>query len=594
MTMQQFGSLEAALANGIRLLPVDPESAAEQARSILSEDEQNRDALRLLSSALRRLGREEEADQAALEAIKAASNEPALVGAARAIRAGDLKAAEHLVRPFLSRNPDDPAALRLLAEIAAQVGALDDAEKMLRRAIELAPVYASAHLKLAKVLFDKGDFPGAIGQLDHLLAVNPEHGRARSTKAATLVRVGEYDEAIALYEQLIARTPEKPDLWISYGHILNTVGRFPDAVAAYRRAVDLRPAQGEAWFYLSNLKTSRFTDDDVAAMLSTLERDDIDDDARLQLYFALGKAFEDAADYAKAFEHYAAGNRIRADQLKYDPGEMHSLVRASERTFTREFFGEREAAGSKNPDPIFVLGLPRAGSTLVEQILSSHSMIEGTSELPYIPAIRQQLSAGSPDEYPAALARLSHPELAALGTRYLASARANRKTDRPFFIDKLPNNWENLGLILTILPNAKIVDARRHPMACGFSNFKQHFARGQAFTYSLKSIGRYYADYVRMLDHFDQLLPGRIHRVIHEQLVEDPEQEIKRLLDYLGVPFEESCLRFYENDRAVRTPSAEQVRQPLNREGLERWKAFDPWLGELREVLGPLVDDYPG
>lgn len=589
----QFASLEAALANGFRLVGSEPEAAVEQAREILSKDEKNREALRLLGYALRRLGRNAEAEQAELDRIKAASNEPALVQTAQAIIAGDLKRAEHLVRPYLDRHADDPAGLRLLAEIAVRAGYPDEATKYLRQAIELAPAYVSARVKLAHVLFGQSDFRGALEQLDHLVELEPEEGNARTSKATTLVMAGEFREAAQLYEQLTEKLPDRPELWTSYAHVLATIGRFDEAVAAYRRTIQLRPVHGEGWWCLANLKLARFSDEDIAAMLATLEKPGLDEDSRLKLHFALGKAFEDAGSYARGFEHYAAGNRLRGRPLNYDPEETHQFVIRSEKVFTEEFFRDREGSGCESSDPIFVIGLPRAGSTLVEQILASHSMIEGTAELRYMPAIRERLTVEANEPFPELMANVRHSELRALGARYLSCAKVNRKTDRPFFVDKLPNNWASLGLILAILPNARIIDARRHPMACCFSNFKQYFARGQEFSYSLNSVGRYYRDYVRLMHHFNTLFPGRIHRVVHERLLDHPEAEIRKLLDYIGVPFEEACLRFYENDRPVRTPSAGQVRQPLNRRGTEQWRNFEPWLDELKDALGPVLAAYP-
>ena len=592
-TAPHFAPLEVALANGRRLLASEPEAAAEQAREILSKNGQNREALRLLGRALRSLGQDDEANKADLDAITAASNEPALVSAAQAIQAGDLKRAEHLLQPYINRHPDDPAAHRLVGEIAARLGAAEEAVKYLRKAIELAPAYVSARIKLAYLLFGQNDYRGAIEQLDKLLEIDPEHGGARHSMATTLFRLGDVEQAARLYEQLTDQVPDKPELWLSYGHVLNTIGRTQDAVAAYRRALELRAAEGEAWWSLANLKVVRFSDEDVAAMLDALEQPELDDKARTQLHFAVGKALEDAGDYQPAFDHYSSGNRIRAAEQSYDPAAKHEFIANCQATFTEEYFRARAEAGTPSGSPIFVLGLPRAGSTLVEQILSSHSQIEGTAELPYVPALRQQIGTKTRTPFPASIANIPLPELRDLGENYLSRARAHRKTARPLFIDKLPNNWEHLGLILTILPNAKIVDARRHPMACGFSNFKQLYARGHEFSYSLDWIGRYYADYVRLMRHFDELFPGRIHRVIHEQLLNDPEQEIRRLLDYLGVPFDEACLRFYENERPVRTPSAGQVRQPLNRKGMEQWLNFEPWLGELKQSLGPVLLAYP-
>jgi len=330
-------------------------------------------------------------------------------------------------------------------------------------------------------------------------------------------------------------------------------------------------------------------------MTAALDRPDLDDDSRLHLHFALGKAHEDAGDPEPSFAHYSEGNRIRREASGYSAAGMTELTRRCRAVFTRELFAERAGSGAPAADPIFVLGMPRAGSTLVEQILASHSQIEGTSELPHLPALVRRLDAEHAGSglYPEWVPGLSAEALKELGEEYLDNARLHRKTERPFFIDKLPNNWINVGLIQLILPNATIIDARRHPLGCCFSNFKQNFARGQSFSYSLEDLGHYYRDYVRLLAHFDAVLPGRIHRVFHERMVEDSETEIRRLLDHVGVPFEAGCLRFYENERAVRTPSAEQVRRPINRAGVDQWRAFEPWLGPLKDALGPVLDCYP-
>jgi hypothetical protein len=376
--------------------------------------------------------------------------------------------------------------------------------------------------------------------------------------------------------------------------LLHTVGRLEDSITAYRRAIDLNPSFGEAWWSLANLKTVRFDDADVAAMQAALGEDQLSKTTLLQLHFALGKAFEDAGRLEESFSHYEQGNAIRHAMLDYDPDAAGNYVRRNIATFSEGLFDARKGNGSPAPDPIFIVGMPRAGSTLIEQILASHSQIEGTSELPYLPNIVRRLSAEFPDTlYPEAVERLDPDALRHLGQEYLHSAAANRKSDKPFFIDKSPNNWMNVGLIQLILPNAQIIDARRHPLGCCFSNFKQHFASGQPFSYSLDDLGRYYSDYVRLMDHFDRIMPGKIHRVFHEDMVEDSEREIRRLLAYLDLPFEEGCLRFYDNDRAVRTPSGEQVRRPINRDGVEQWKAFEPWLGPLKQALGPVLEHYP-
>jgi tetratricopeptide (TPR) repeat protein len=586
--------LNDVLEQGRRLLATSPRAAAAQAREILRITPNEGAALRLLAAALRRTGDNAEAERVDVEAIAASSHNPTLNGAAQALTEGRLHDAENLLRPYLEKSPDDAAATRLLAEIAARVGALPDAERLLRRALEIAPAYASARLRLSKLLFQQNRVDDSFEVLEDMLARDPDNDVARAAKAASLGRTGEYSQAISLYEQMLALEADKPGIWLSYGHLLHTVGRLADSIDAYRRAISLNPGFGEAWWSLANLKTARFDDLDIAAMQTALTNEHLSPKTLLQLHFALGKAFEDAGRYEQSFEHYARGNAIRHGMLGYDPEATHDYVQRNAAVFSAGLFESQKGSGNPSPAPIFIVSLPRAGSTLIEQILASHSQIEGTSELHYLPNIVHRLSSEFPDaSYPEAVERLDPEALGRLGDEYLRSAAANRKSDKPFFIDKLPNNWLNVGLIQLILPNARIIDARRHPLGCCFSNFKQHFASGQVFSYSLEDLGRYYSDYVRLMDHFDGVLPGKVHRVFHEDMVEDSEREIRRLLDYLELPFEDSCLRFYDNDRAVRTPSGEQVRRPINRDGVEQWKAFEPWLGPLKQALGPVLDCYP-
>jgi tetratricopeptide (TPR) repeat protein len=383
---------------------------------------------------------------------------------------------------------------------------------------------------------------------------------------------------------------------MSFGHILKTLGQQSESVAAYRRAIAIRPTLGEVWWSLANLKTMRFDQADIDAMTAALETAGLSDDDRFHLHFALGKALEDRQEAAASFTHYAAGNRLRRAQLRYEPDETKAHVDRSIALYSQKFFAERASHGCDARDPIFILGMPRAGSTLVEQILASHSAIEGTAELPDLPAIARRLGGRDrkPEDshYPAGLAELAPDALRALGEEYLERASVQRSTDKPFFIDKLPNNWAHVGLIRLILPNAKVIDARRHPLACCFSNFKQHFARGQIWSYDLAEIGAYYRDYVTLMRHFDTVLPDFVHRVIHEHLVDDPEADVRRLLEFLDLPFEDACLSFYENPRAVRTASSEQVRRPISREGLDQWKPFEPWLDPLKAALGPVLQDW--
>jgi tetratricopeptide (TPR) repeat protein len=528
--------------------------------------------------------------------MAAAKRDPDLLRAGQALAANDLPTAEGLLRPHLKRRPTDVPAIRMMAELAARVGRLADSENLLRRALELAPAFTAARANLATVLYKQNKSAEAIAELERIERDGSGHLGHASLKAAALGRIGGHEEALALYKQLLEARPNEPKLWMSYGHILKTVGEQADSVAAYRQAIAIQPALGEVWWSLANLKTIRFGDEDIAAMEDALRQPGIGKEDRFHLHFALGKAMEDKGEAEASFGHYAEGNRLRRSMLDYDPADHHTHVERSIALFTPEFFASRDGQGCDAPDPIFILGMPRAGSTLVEQILSSHPAIEGTAELPDIPAIARRLDGrkmrGDVSHYPECLADLSADELRALGEEYLERAQVQRFTDRPLFIDKLPNNWAHVGMIRLILPNAKIIDARRHPLACCFSNFKQHYARGQRFSYDLAEVGAYYRDYVTLMRRFDEVLPGYVHRVIHEDLVDDPEAEVRRLLDFLQLPFDSACLAFHENPRAVRTASSEQVRRPISREGLEQWKMFEPWLDPLKQALGPIVADW--
>jgi tetratricopeptide (TPR) repeat protein len=594
---QTAPNVAAALAHGRRLLAIQPGLAAEQAREILASVPGSADGYRLLGEALRRTGEDEAANEAELAAISASVRDPELIRAGAALVDNDLPAAEAILRPLLMRRPTDVAAIRMMAELAARVGRRVDAENLLRRAIELAPGWAAPRANLATILYRQHRAEEALVELDQIERIGAEDDAQRNLRAAALGRLGGYDEAIALYRDVLTRHPGRPKVWMSLGHMLKTVGEQAEAIAAYRRAIELAPGLGEAWWSLANLKTVRFSEDDVAAMQAGLAGDALVDDDRLHLNFALGKALEDRGEDDGAFEHYSEGNRIRAGQLHYDPSAITAHVEACETLFTRKFLAEREGAGCAAPDPIFILGMPRAGSTLVEQILASHPLVEGTMELPDIIALSHRVGRGEDERgrnarYPAILAELQADELRALGQEYLDRTRVQRTSGKPFFIDKMPNNWSHVGFIRLILPNARIIDARRHPLACCFSNFKQHYARGQAFSYSLETVGSYYRDYVRLMTHFDAVMPGAVRRVIHEHLVADPEAEIRRLLDDLGLPFDEACLRFHESKRPVRTASSEQVRRPITSEGLDHWRRFDAWLGPLKSALGSALDQW--
>ena len=574
------------------------EIAVQALRRAVAINPELADAWRALADHLHAADDPGAADDAYSNYLKASTKDPHLLKAAAALCDNRLAVAEALLRQHLKELPKDVAAIRMLAEVAARLGRYGDAEALLTRCLELAPSFAAARHNLAIALHRQSKEAEALAEVDTLLAAQPDNPGYRNLRAAVLVRIGEYDSAIGIYEGLLARYPGQPRLWLSYGHTLKTAGRQEECLAAYRKCIGLAPHLGEAHWSLANLKTVRFTAADIGAMEAAVQRPELGNEDRFHLHFALGKALEDEHRFAESFTHYEEANRLRRTELHYDADETAAHAERSKALFTREFFAERAGFGAPAADPIFIVGLPRSGSTLLEQILASHSAVEGTMELPDISAMSRALGArkkrSQPSAYPEVLARLSAAEIRELGEQYLARTRVQRKTSAPFFIDKMPNNFAHIGLIHLALPNARIIDARRHPLACCFSGFKQHFARGQNFTYSLAEIGRYYRDYVGLMRHFDSVLPGRVHRVLYEDVVNDMEGEVRRLLRYCNLPFEAACLRFFENERAVRTASSEQVRQPIYRSGLEQWRSYEPWLGPLTAALGNVLDAYPG
>jgi Flp pilus assembly protein TadD len=555
------------------------------------------DAWRLLADHLDTQGDTDGADQARAQYLKWATKDPRLMEAAAALVANDLPAADARLRVHLKTHPTDVAALRMLAEVAARLRRYTDAQDLLERCLELAPSFDAARHNYAIVLNRQQKVAEALAQVERLLAKEPRNPGYRNLKAAILAQLGDFAESIQIYETVLRDYPQQPKIWMSYGHSLKTARRQDDSVAAYRRAIAMQPTLGEAYWSLANLKTFRFSEADIAAIRRALEREDLNDEDRLHFEFSLAKALEDSGSYEQSFVHYAKGNAIRRQMHRFSAEENALYVRRCKRQYTAEFFAARKSAGAPSAEPIFIIGLPRAGSTLLEQILSSHSRVEGTMELPNLPQIARELAGRDEGEHDApffeAVAALDHAQLRGLGERYLASTRVYRKTAAPFFIDKMPNNWLYVGLIHLMLPNAKIIDARRHPLGCCFSAYKQHFARGQNFSYDLADLGRFYRDYVDLMAHMDAVLPGRIHRVFYERTIEDTETEVRRLLDYCGLPFEAQCLRFYENERAVRTASSEQVRRPIFKEGVDHWKNYEPWLAPLRETLGSVLESYP-
>jgi Flp pilus assembly protein TadD len=555
------------------------------------------DAWRAIGDHLTVRGDSVGADAAYAQHIKASTKDPRLLIAASALVEGRIAQAEALLRAHLKQIPTDVVAIRLLAEVAARLGRNADAETLLERCLELVPSFHAARHQYAIVLHRQNKALAALLQIEKLATLDPRNSSYRNLKAVVLVKIGEYRQSLEIYAGVLAAHPEQARIWMSYGHTLSTAGRERDSIAAYRRCIDIVPHLGEAYWSLANLKTFRFEPAELLAMRAQLERNDLSEEDRFHFDFAVGKALEDNGDYCESFKHYARANQRRKSSVGYDADETSAYVRRSKELFTEKFFAARAGCGASAPDPIFIVGMPRAGSTLIEQILASHSSVEGTMELPDILKLAASLSGkrvpGVEPRYPAVLAGLSAAACRELGERYIEDTRIQRKSPKPLFIDKMPNNFLHIGLIKLALPNARIVDARRHPIACCFSVFKQQFAQGNNYAYSFEDIGRYYRDYLELMDHFDRVLPGQIHRVHYESLVDDTEAEVRRLLSYCQLPFEGACLHFYDNDRPVRTVSAQQVRQPIYREGIEHWRNYEPWLQPLKAVLGDVLEIYP-
>jgi tetratricopeptide (TPR) repeat protein len=555
------------------------------------------DAWRALGDVLMDRGDLSGADAAYARQLQVSTHDPQLMAAASALCDNQIPHAETLLRDRLKQFPTDVAAIRMLAEVAGRLGRYNDAESLLARCLELAPSFHGARHNYAIVLHRQNKFAQAIDQIEQLSQVDPQNPSYRNLRAVLLARIGEYREAIAIYENILATYPLQFAIWMSYGHALAAAGRDQESIEAYRRCIQLTPTNGEAYWSLANLKTFRFRAGELRAMREQLKRTELKEEDLFHFHFALGKALEDSRQFAESFEHYSLGNTLRRKGIDYAADENTAQVQRSQEILTQDFFQARRGYGTNASDPIFIVGLPRAGSTLIEQILASHSAVEGTMELPDIISMARTLSGkkkrSDPSLYPAVFANLSLQHFRELGEQYLAQTRIQRKTNKPYFIDKMPNNFLHIGLIHLALPNAKIIDARRHPMACCFSAFKQHFARGQHYTYNLDEVGRYYLDYVDLMSHFDSALPGAIHRVFYESLVDNLEFEVRRLLTYCRLPFEPECLNFHRNPRPVRTASSQQVRKPIFREGLDHWRNFEPWLGTLKQSLGHALADYP-
>jgi len=518
-----------------------------------------------------------------------------LVSVSSLIHEGKFFQAEKLCRAFLKKNPHHIEAMRLLALLGVKLFIYDDAEFLLESCVEFDPDYWLARYDYVNVLHKRQKFEQALEQATILLESYPDNHAFQLAFANENVAVGNFDTALEIYDKVIENQPGFVQPYLSRGHALKTLGRLENAIESYRSAYRVKPDFGDAYWSLANLKTYRFTDGEIARMLGQLEDPVISNVDRFHLCFALGAAYEAREDFARSFSCYEQGNRLKKKDVRYDPDSLDAAMKRQAEFCTPVLFESKAGMGGQYDDPIFIVGLPRAGSTLLEQILASHSQIDGTMELPNIIALAHRLNGrrfvSEEARYPRILAELSAEQLQSLADVFISETRFHRQ-GAPYFVDKMPNNFMHIGLIQLILPNARIIDARRHPMACCFSGFKQLFADGQEFTYGQEEIGRFYKGYVELMAHWDKVLPGKVLRVQYEQLVADLDSQVRRILDFLELPFEESCLNYYQTDRSIRTPSSEQVRKPIYQSGLEHWRHFEEHLDPLKKALDPVLERY--
>jgi tetratricopeptide (TPR) repeat protein len=547
-----------------------------------------------LGHVLAALGRGDDADRAYESSFRLTPHRDALVRGLELQRSGQLEAAEKVYRDVLLRHPDDVDALRLLASIAMSVRQFGDAEAMLNRALEIAPDFYQARMDLGLAQQEQDKLDQAAESFRRAARLEPRRAQPWTALGTTLAMAGRHDEAMAAYHEALERDPRNPFALTGLGHVLKTIGRQDEAIASYRRCTQHRPEHGEAHWSLANLKTFRFDDDEIAAMQRLLESPRLRDEPRVNVLFALAAAHEQRRDYDQAWQRYAEGNALRRERESYDPVQTAVLHDQLIEVFNRDFLALHADSGCRDRAPIFIVGLPRSGSTLIEQILASHSRVEGTHELPDLSLVARSTARDRADRlsYPLSVRDLGDDAFRRLGEQYIERTRRHR-TDRERFTDKMPNNFPHIGFLSLILPNAKIINARRHPLDSCVGCFKQLFGRGQPFTYDLYELGEYYLEYERMMAHWHEALPGRVLDVQYEELVGDTGTQVKRLLEYCELPWEDACLSFHENPRAVRTASSEQVRQPVYTSALHRWRNYEPWLDPLIEVLEPVLVQLP-
>jgi tetratricopeptide (TPR) repeat protein len=521
--------------------------------------------------------------------------DPRLAEAAGAVAEERLADARRIASKVLAKQPRNPDALNILAEVARRARNLHEAESYLAQCIHWAPDHQAYRYNYVVVLMEAAKLKPALTEIDILLAKDPGSLLYRTVKGHLLNKYMKFSEAADMFRELTAEYPDSTEAWMGLANALRALGGHTDeVVSCLRKVTDFDPAFGSAWWALANAKTSRFTDEDVCVMEEQLPKPALDASVRTDLYYALGKACDDVKQYEKSFQYYSKGNAIRRVGLDYNPDSTTSMVTRACKVFTPELFRAREGAGHPSAEPIFVVSMQRSGSTLTEQILGSHSQIEAAGELQtLIRIVGADVMPKTGPDYPNGADRLTPDDLQALGEKYLERTRIQRTQGKPFFVDKNCYNIWQVGLIRLMFPNAKIIDVRRHPIACCWANFTISFAHAPPLSYKLTDIGRFYHDYVREMAHFDRVQPGKIHRIIYENLVADLEGEVRRMLEFLGLPFEQGCLEYYKSDRAFNSFSNEQVRRPIFKEGVERWRAFEPWLGPLKAALGPVLDAYP-
>ncbi len=547
-----------------------------------------------LGKALAMVGKGKEADEAFEKSFGLSPERKMLAEATRCLKEKRFEEAEKLCRAVLGKNPNNVDAIRLMGRLAARLKRVGDAERFYRKVLKIAPDFTDVVVDLGKLLQEDDRLEEAIQFFKQAIEMKPDSARIYDLLANALAPAALTYEAIEAHQKAIELNPELAAPWLGLGHTLKTVGRLEEAIEAYHQCSNLEPDFGMVQWSLANLKTYRFTDEEIANMEAKVAGENLRGESEVNFLFALAKAYEDRNQYDKAWDYYDEGNSLRRMQEKYDPVETQVANDAIIRVFSKELLEKNTGLGHSDASVIFVMGLPRSGSTLIEQILASHSLVEGTSELPYVARVTKSLNRNRADgiNYPDAVRELEDRHFDALGKDYIKYSQMHRTEGTPYFIDKNPNNFPSIGLVHMMLPNARIIDARRHPMDACFSGYRQLFAKGYTFTYDLTDIGEYYLQYQRMMDYWHEVLPGRVLTVQYEDVVIDFENQVRRMLEYCGLPFEESCLNYYDTDRPIRTPSSEQVRQPIYTQSLHRWRLYEQHLDELKEVLSPILPRY--